>query len=176
MFNLSQRLLSEIEIQVLEKGLDFAPIQKSINEPELRRDFEDFPRRMRIRCNSRDHPSEDFFDKPAFRPKYNWKSPSGHPGLELFMSQHEKEMFNGLLNDSISIPSNMSKEEWEALRLADDRSIAIKQADKGSFVAVWRRDDYMKKANKQLKGKIVHEDINFKEIILSDFRILSEFF
>ena len=32
-FNLSQRVLSEIEIQVLEKGLDFAPIQKSINEP-----------------------------------------------------------------------------------------------------------------------------------------------
>ena len=25
-FNLSQRVLSEIEIQVLEKGLDFAPI------------------------------------------------------------------------------------------------------------------------------------------------------
>ena len=36
-FNLSQRVLSEIEIQVLEKGLDFAPIQKSINEPELRK-------------------------------------------------------------------------------------------------------------------------------------------
>ena len=39
-FNLSQRVLSEIEIQVLEKGLDFAPIQKSINEPELRKEFE----------------------------------------------------------------------------------------------------------------------------------------
>ena len=36
-FNLSQRVLSEIEIQVLEKGLDFASIQKSINEPELRK-------------------------------------------------------------------------------------------------------------------------------------------
>ena len=41
-FNLSQRVLSEIEIQVLEKGLDFAPIQKSINEPELRKDLEEF--------------------------------------------------------------------------------------------------------------------------------------
>ena len=62
-------MLSEIEVQVLEKGLDFAPIQKSINEPELRKDFEDFSRRMRIRWNFRDQPSEDFSNKPAFSPK-----------------------------------------------------------------------------------------------------------
>ena len=68
-FNLSLRVLSEIEIQVLEKGLDFAPIQKSINEPELRKDFEDFSRRMHVRWSFRDQPSEDFSNKPAFHPK-----------------------------------------------------------------------------------------------------------
>ena len=47
-FNLSQRVLSEVEIQVLDKRLDFAPIQRSINEPEQRKDFEDFSRRMLI--------------------------------------------------------------------------------------------------------------------------------
>ena len=57
-FNLSQRVLSEIEIQVLEKRLDFAPIQKSINGPELRKDFEEFLWRMRIRWNFRDQISE----------------------------------------------------------------------------------------------------------------------
>ena len=57
-FNLSQRVLSEIEIQVLEKRLDFAPIQKSINGPELRKDFEEFSWRMRIRWNFRDQISE----------------------------------------------------------------------------------------------------------------------
>ena len=40
-FNLSQRALSGIEIQVLEKGLDFSPVQRSFNEPELRKDFEE---------------------------------------------------------------------------------------------------------------------------------------
>ena len=40
-FNLSNWALSESKIKVLEKGLDFAPIQKKINEPELRRDFQD---------------------------------------------------------------------------------------------------------------------------------------
>ena len=33
-FNLSRRILTETEIQVLEKGLNFAPIQNKINEPE----------------------------------------------------------------------------------------------------------------------------------------------
>ena len=34
-FNLSQRALSDIEIQVFEKRLDFSPVQRSFNEPEF---------------------------------------------------------------------------------------------------------------------------------------------
>ena len=35
-FNLSHRVLTDAEIKVLEKGLDFAPIQRKISEPELK--------------------------------------------------------------------------------------------------------------------------------------------
>ena len=38
-FNLSVKVLSESEIKVLEKGLDFARFQRKVNEPELRTDF-----------------------------------------------------------------------------------------------------------------------------------------
>ena len=41
-FNLNNRVLTDLEIKVLEKGLDFAPIQSKINEPKLRQDFADF--------------------------------------------------------------------------------------------------------------------------------------
>ena len=47
-FNLSHKVLSDAEIKVLEKGLDFAPIQRKIDEPELRDDFQEFCRRMRV--------------------------------------------------------------------------------------------------------------------------------
>ena len=40
----SGRVLSESEIRVLEKELDFAPFQRKVNEPELRKDFEEFCR------------------------------------------------------------------------------------------------------------------------------------
>ena len=63
----------------------------------------------------------------------------------------------------------MIKEEWDALRrLADDRSIAIKKANKGSCVVVWFGDDYIKEAEDQQKDNTVYNDLNFKETMLSD--------
>ena len=41
-FNLGRKVLSDTEIRILEKGLDFAPIENKINETELRSDFEKF--------------------------------------------------------------------------------------------------------------------------------------
>ena len=47
--NLSRKVLTETEIQILEKGLDFAPIQRKINEPELKRGSEEFCRKVRVK-------------------------------------------------------------------------------------------------------------------------------
>ena len=41
-FNLSIKVLSDAEIRVVEKSLDFAPIQNKLNGPELRRNFKEF--------------------------------------------------------------------------------------------------------------------------------------
>ena len=89
-FNLSSRVLSEDEIKVLEKGLHFAPIQRKVNEPELRQDFEKFCRRMRIKWHFRNEPSDNFSEIPAFPPKSSWKPPTGHPNLEVFLSSAEQ--------------------------------------------------------------------------------------
>ena len=60
--------------------------------------------------------------------------------------------------------SNLSSDEWKAIRfLADDRSIVIKKADKGSAVVVWDRVDYIKEAQKQLKDENVYKKVNFKD-------------
>ena len=41
-FNLSRRIFAETDVKVLEKGLNFTPIQNKINEKELRADFNEF--------------------------------------------------------------------------------------------------------------------------------------
>ena len=67
-----------------------------------------------------------------------------------------------------STQSNLSDEECKALRnLADDKSIVIKGADKGSSVIVWHRDDYLQEASRQLRDTNIYEDVKFNENILT---------
>ena len=75
---MSKKVLTETEIKVLEKGFDFAPIQKTLNEPELRRDFEEFFRRMRCKWHFRNEVPDNFSETPSFKPKSVWKPPKGH--------------------------------------------------------------------------------------------------
>ena len=74
-FNLSSKALTDTEINTLEKGLDFAPIQNKINQTELRKDFEEFCRRMRIKWYFRNDISENFSEKPAFTHTSKQKPP-----------------------------------------------------------------------------------------------------
>ena len=51
--------------------------------------------------------------------------------------------------------------------LADDRSIVIKKADKGSCIVVWDENDYLREAEKQLEDPNVYRKVAFKDKILS---------
>ena len=88
-FNLSNRVLSGTEIKVLEKGLDFPPIQRKINEPELRSDFGEFCCRVRIKWRFRNELTLDFTEKPAFHTKSSWSPTKRDPHLEGFLSRLE---------------------------------------------------------------------------------------
>ena len=58
--------------------------------------------------------------------------------------------------------TNLSFEEPEALKeLKSDRSIVIKEADKGSAIVVWDREDYVTEANRQLSNLEVYEALDW---------------
>ena len=161
-FNLSNKVLSENEIKVLEKSLDFEFIQRKINEPELKSDFGEFCCRMKIKWHFRNKPTLDFSEKPEFHFKSSWNPPKGDPHLEVFVSRVEEELFAVI--ERPARHSNLSQEEWKAIRyLADDRNIVIKKADKGSCVVIWDRNDYITEAEKQLSDKVVYKQVSFKE-------------
>ena len=97
-----------------------------------------------------------------FSPKSSWKPPQGPPNLEVYLSQVEYKLFS-IVDESIRY-SNVSKEEWVAMRsLADDRSIVIKKADKGSCIVAWDRNDYPREAEKQLKDQNVYRNVDLKD-------------
>ena len=65
--------------------------------------------------------------------------------------------------------NNLTREERSALeRLRNDTSIVIKEADKGSAVVVWDRDDYIKEANSQLTDAEVYEETSLDSKFLTD--------
>ena len=90
----------------------------------------------------------------------------GHPNLEVFLSQVEK-LFE-ITKEPIRY-SNLLQEEWWAIRtLADDRSIVIKKADKGSCIVVSDRADCLTEAEKQLSDKNMYQEVQFKKQMLSN--------
>ena len=76
-FNLSNKVLSDTEIRVLEKGLDFAPVHKNSKE---------FCWCMCLKWHFRNEPTPEFSDQPGFSPKSSWNPPTGYPNLEVFLS------------------------------------------------------------------------------------------
>ena len=156
-----------METEILENGLDYAPIQNIINEPELRKDFEVLARQRRLKWYFRNEPTSSFSERPSFTSKSSWKPPKGNPSLELILSQIEKELPE-VCKSNLGY-SNFSKEEWQCMcLLANDRSIVIKIAGKGSCVVVWDRQDYRAEANKQLNDESVYKSVKFKDKILQD--------
>ena len=62
--------------------------------------------------------------------------------------------------------SNLSREEWNAIRsLADDRSIIIMKAGKGSCIVIWGRNVYLMEAEKQLSDKKFYQEVSNSEDI-----------
>ena len=72
----------------------------------------------------------------------------------------EGEIFSLLSGNSTSY--NLIKEKWKAIRgLAEDRSIVIKPADKGSCVVVWDKLDYLAEAENHLKDNNTYQDVKY---------------
>ena len=93
----------------------------------------------------------------------------------MFLSQLENKLFQ--ITKEPTRYSNLSQEEWRAIRtLADDRFVVIKKAHKGYCIVVWDRADYLREAEKQLSDKKVYQEVQFKKQMLSNLVDTSDSF
>ena len=76
-------MLTDTELKVFEKGLDFAPLQKKINKLELR---------MRLKWHFWVK-SESFSEVTGSKPKSKWQPPQGYLCLEVYLNKVENELF-----------------------------------------------------------------------------------
>ena len=153
--NLSKRHLSKDEISLLPKGLKFIPTPKHINKALIKEELETYGRKLRLMWHYRNEEQEITINPFKKKSKFNPKRKD--TAIEIYLSRLEEEIFS--LDKKLSY-SNLTKEERQAIySLRDDTSIIIKEADKGSGIVVWDREDYLTEARTQLKDKDVYQEL-----------------
>lgn len=172
--NLAKANLSEIQLQILDKGLNFCPTPDRLNPVEHREAVEDFIRKLKIKLyfyyEADDETQEDLDPNPnnpdntfqrRHRPKSKW-SPKD--------TQIPKEALESLLELRVKLlqakpqkhfQNNLSTNEKRELgKLRRNRDIVIKKADKGSGVVIQSNLQYKQEIMKQLGNPIHYREIN----------------
>ena len=96
-------------MKVLKNGLDFAPVQRKINQPGLQQDFENIWRCMSIKWHFRNK----FSEKPVKDQRFclnHWRPPLGHPKFEVLLRKAKDESFE--LTEEPTRYSNLLQDEW----------------------------------------------------------------
>jgi hypothetical protein len=180
--NLSTIDLTEDQLSVLAKWLNFCPTPPPPNPGEQKIDLDALHRRLRLnaRFSTSDedivyleendyHHSTEAFKHRKFRQPSTF-NPVGPFPLEAFILSNELD-FNRRPQFNKFGPKNMTKGEFQAitqLKALSDK-IVIKKADKSSTVVVQDRDKYIAEAQRQLSNPLfylkVEEDLTEKHRI-----------
>ena len=111
--NLSNRVLTESEIRVLDKGLNFVPTPEKLDRYQIKKDLERLGRDIILKIDYKTEPTPAFSEKPAFKVPSNWPPPIRDVQLELYLSEIEDILLN--INESGKSYPNLTKDEREAL-------------------------------------------------------------
>ena len=158
--NLSNRNLTEAEISWLSKGLKFCVTPRELDWCAIQKDLREFGPKLKCRVyflnKVEDYEEQKSLDR--FKEKLAWVPKEVEPEIDLYLSVLEERVC--LINERGRNFSNISVAEREALgNLKRYRDIVIKEADKGSAVVIWGREDYCKEVFDQLRDSDVYERI-----------------
>ena len=178
-YNISDRVLTEIEKSVLECGLSYSPSQKEYNKENLAYDLYQFIRKLKLCEYFSQQPDDSQSNSQHLAPTQNgedrtdmkWKEkhPDWYPdyvrnnrsiGLTKWIESITNDFNDNLkLNDS-KFWNNMTKEKRNALEtLANDKSITIKPADKGGAIVIMNTSDYKEACMQQLRNENHYEEL-----------------
>ena len=158
--NLSDKVLTDQERNILNKGLNFGPTPGDPDMGEIRCDLDRYHRSLRIQCWLNKKPKTSpvdqtigpFNDVKSLKVPSDstWNPPPGPPNLEYIIASNE----TGLLLTKPRVkytPTNITKTDAKCISdLATDTDIVIKKADKGGAVVIQNQEDYVREGERQL--------------------------
>ena len=141
-FNLSGVHLTEDEVELLKKGLKFAPTPKKVDNVELKADFSTLSHKIKWKFAFSNNQKAKK-DESLLKVKTHSKAPPKPKEANklLLCSQIEntspkKRSFSG------KSKHNMPKRLYDALESLQEKDLIIKEADKGSGVVIMTKDFY----------------------------------
>ena len=147
--NLSPLVLTRDQLSVLNLGLNFCPVPPELNVVELKQDFKDFARKMRLKEFFSKQEPEPYIPVP-FKPKGTFNPQPQCKFLETYLASVENTIFTES-NQGRDFHRNLTSAQANALKeLRTNPRIIIRDADKGSGVVVMDRDRYIAEAQRQL--------------------------
>ena len=82
-FNFSHRALTDREIRVLDKGLNFVLTTEKLDRFQIKIDLERLGREIKLKMHFKTEPTVAFSEKPAFRVSSKWTPPIRDIQLEM---------------------------------------------------------------------------------------------
>ena len=70
--NLSNRVLTESKIRVLDKGLNFFPTPEKLDHYQIKKDLERLGKDIKLKMYYKTEPTPAFPERPAFKVPSNW--------------------------------------------------------------------------------------------------------
>ena len=165
--NLSNYPLTNIERNVLSKGLGFCPTPGTPDIGNLIQDLDEFKRKTRLQLffsGNNENPSEDSnqsdapFEHKSFKNKSTF-NPIGPFQLESMFYSIEQDLHRQRYTQPRH--RNLSSEEYKAIKLLQHNpNIVIKPADKGSAIVILDRQYYISEGLRQLIDHNFYEQTN----------------
>ena len=146
---LHRRNVTDSEISLLSKGLNFVPTSNRKDKAKLKTELEALGRILPLNWHFKNE--ENKFDLDQFKPKSTFNPRNKDATITIYMSCLEEKLMK------IEIPkdkyNNLTSKKRQALYdLENDKNIVTKGSYEGSAVVIWNREDYIKKAKKQWKN------------------------
>ena len=124
--NLSRSNLPSVEIALLSKRLKFVPTANKIGQANLKRELEEYGKKLRLMWPSRNDEQPFSQDRVKHKSTYNPKNKDAV--TETYLSRLEERLTD--IETLSKRCNNLTKDEINAMySLKDDKSIIIKGAD-----------------------------------------------
>ena len=158
--NLSSLTLTRDQLSVLNLGLNFCPVPKEVNLVELKQDFKQFARKLRLREFFCKQETEPYTPRP-FKPVSTFTPPPNRcKFLDTYLTSVETRIFTEA-SENKDFHRNLSSGQLKALRdLQSNTAIVIRDADKGSGVVIMDRDRYIAEATRQLSDNLTYAKLS----------------